>query len=79
VILSRTRGLWTGETLRDGQDLVLVDPGSPDALRDAMQQLLDDEVRREQIGRLAREAVLQHGRMDAFARRLGNVITASIS
>jgi glycosyltransferase involved in cell wall biosynthesis len=76
VILTRTRGLWTGGDFRDGRDLLLVEPGSPDALRGAMQHLLDDAAQREQIGGSAREAVLEHGRIDSFAARLGAVLTA---
>jgi glycosyltransferase involved in cell wall biosynthesis len=74
VVLTRTRGLWTGEDFHDGRDLLLVEHGSSDALRRAMQQLLDDAATREHIGRAAREAVLLHGRIDAFASRLGSVI-----
>jgi glycosyltransferase involved in cell wall biosynthesis len=77
VILTRTRGLWTGGDLLDGRDLLLVEPGSADALRAAMQQLLDGAPRREHIGRSARAAVLSHGRIDSFAGRLETVIRAA--
>lgn len=79
VVLSRTRGLWTGGDFQDGRDLLLVEHGSPVALRSAMQQLLDDAAHREHIGRAAREAVLQHGRIEAFADRLGSVITGAVN
>ncbi len=77
VVLTRTSGLWIGADIRDGRDLLLVDPASPAALRGAMQQLLDDAAQREHIGRAAREAALQHGRIDAFASHLGAVISAA--
>lgn len=76
VILTRTRGLWTGADFADGRDLILVEPKSPAALRAAVQRLLDDPVRREQIGVAARDAVARHGRIDAFARRLEAVCAA---
>ncbi|HEY8899987.1 MAG TPA: glycosyltransferase family 4 protein [Chthoniobacterales bacterium] len=71
VILSRTRGLWTGEDFVDGRDLFLVDPGSSDALRTTLQRLLDDPALRAQVGASAREAACRHGRIDDFSRRLG--------
>ena len=77
VVLSRTRGLWTGDDYQSGRDLVLVEHGSPDALCGAMQQLLDDAAHREHIGRAAREAVLLSGRIESFADRLGSVITGA--
>lgn len=70
VILTRTRGLWTGEDFTDGRDLLLVEPGDADALRRALQRLLDAPALREQIGSTAREAVLRGGRIEAFAARL---------
>ncbi|MDD5198733.1 MAG: glycosyltransferase family 4 protein [Terrimicrobiaceae bacterium] len=71
VILTRTRGLWTGGDYLDGRDLLLVPPASFDVLRELVQRLLDDPALREQIGRSAREAVLRHGRIEDFASRLG--------
>jgi len=79
VILTRTRGLWTGDGFLDGRDLLLVDPGSAESLRAAMKRLLDDAALREQIGLSARRAVQSGGRIDAFAGRLGDILTASIS
>lgn len=75
VILSRTRGLWTGGDMIDGSDLLLVEPGSAAALRAAMESLLLNPERREAIGRNARQAVLRHGRIADFARRLEAVCT----
>ncbi len=70
VILSRTRGLWTGDGIVDGRDLLLVEPGSPGDLRRALDGLLADPARRESIGRCAREAAMRHGNIADFARRL---------
>jgi glycosyltransferase involved in cell wall biosynthesis len=74
VVLSRTRGLWTGSDFSDGRDIVLVEPGSPGELRAALQRLLDDPEQRRQIGASALDAVRRHGRIDAFAARLGAVL-----
>jgi glycosyltransferase involved in cell wall biosynthesis len=70
VILTRTRGLWTGTDFHEGRDLLLVEPGDANALRQALQRLLDAPALRAQIGVAAREAVLRGGRIDAFASRL---------
>jgi glycosyltransferase involved in cell wall biosynthesis len=70
VILTRTRGLWTGADFHDGRDLLLVPPGDANALRQALQRLLDAPALRAQIGAAAREAVLRGGRIEAFASRL---------
>jgi glycosyltransferase involved in cell wall biosynthesis len=79
VLLSSTRGLWTGDDFQDGRDFLLVEPSSPPALRLAIQRLLDDPTLREQIGVSARGAVAQHGRIGAFAERLQTILTAAKS
>jgi glycosyltransferase involved in cell wall biosynthesis len=75
VVLTRTRGLWTGAEFLDGRDLLLVETGSPEALRQAIRRLLDDARFREQIGRAAREAAQAHGRIAAFAARLAGMLS----
>ncbi len=71
VILTRTRGLWTGADFVDGRDLLLVAPGSSEELRAALQRLLDDPAFAGQVGDAAREAACQNGRIDGFSARLG--------
>lgn len=70
VILTRTDGLWTGVAFVEGRDLLLVEPGSPEALREQLGRLVADPEAREEMGRHARIAALAHGRIDDFARRL---------
>jgi len=74
VILSRTRGLWTGQDFEAERDLLLVESGNPEDLRRAIQRLLDDSDFRERMGRSAREAVDRVGTIDAFAARLMHLI-----
>jgi len=76
VIMSRTRGLWTGNDFVSDRDLLLVEPSSPASLRGAIQHLLDDPAAAEQVGTSARDAVLKNGRIDDFARRLGAIVGA---
>ena len=74
VILTRTRGLWTGGDFREGRDLLLVAASDASELATKLRQLLDAPERREEIGRSARDAVVRNGTMAAFAARLENII-----
>jgi glycosyltransferase involved in cell wall biosynthesis len=57
VIASRIGGL--SDIVVDGETGLLVPPGDCRALRDAIQSLLDDPMRREHMGALARQRVAQ--------------------
>ena len=57
VIASRIGGL--PDIVVDGETGCLVPPGDPQALREAMQSLLDDPARRERMGILAKQRVVQ--------------------
>lgn len=48
------------EILRDGQDGVLVAPGSAEALADAIRGLMDDEARRRALGERARSVLTRY-------------------
>lgn len=74
VILSRTSGLWIGSDFADGTDLLLVDAGNPKALRTVIVNSLADTGLRQRMGGSAREAVLRHGNIEDFARRLDSVL-----
>ncbi len=67
VVLSRTRGLWTGEDFVDGQHVRLVPAGDADALRLALG-----------AGELSaagvRQRVVERGGIGAFAERLGRLM-----
>ena len=77
VVLSKTRGLWQPETLRDGENVVLVDPGDPEALARAVRDLLDDSPRAEAIGHAARADVVRDARVELYAARLLEVCRAA--
>lgn len=57
VVASDVGGL--PDTVRDGETGLLVPPGQPDALADAIRSLLQDERWREQMGRAGREIVVR--------------------
>lgn len=60
VILSRIRGLWAPDLLRDGENCVLVEPGNPLALAEAIKRVAGDPEMRARIGMAARETVASH-------------------
>ena len=57
VIASRIGGL--PDIIVDGETGLLVPPGDSHALREAIQSLLDDPVRRERMGALAKQRIVQ--------------------
>jgi glycosyltransferase involved in cell wall biosynthesis len=70
VVLSRTRGLWDPEGLRDGENVVLVPPASPEALALAVGRLLAEPGVAHGIGRAARIRVEERSSVDGYAERL---------
>jgi glycosyltransferase involved in cell wall biosynthesis len=78
VVLSRTRGLWEPEALKDGENIVLVEPGDPDELTRCVRGLLDDPGRAVAIGRAARASVLRDSSVETYAGRLLDVCRAAL-
>jgi glycosyltransferase involved in cell wall biosynthesis len=64
VILSRIRGLWTPELLRDNENCLLVPPGDRHALGVAISQIRQDPALAARLGRAARETALSHFGLD---------------
>lgn len=73
VILTRTAGLWSEEMIRDRETVLLVPPGSPQKVVEAIEKLRDEPMLREQLSRNGREIVERHANIDLFARRLFQV------
>jgi glycosyltransferase involved in cell wall biosynthesis len=73
VVLSRTRGLWGRDVLRDGENVVLVDPGNAAGLAEAVNELLEVPARADAIGARGRETVVRDATVDGFAERLERV------
>ena len=57
IIASRIGGLT--DIIVDGKTGLLVPPGDPQALREAMQSLLDDPERREYMHMMAKQRVVE--------------------
>ena len=70
VVLSRTRGLWDPEGLRDGENVLLVPPGDPEALAAEVRRLLADRGNAHAIGRAARIGVEERATVEGYAERL---------
>jgi glycosyltransferase involved in cell wall biosynthesis len=70
VVLTRTRGLWDPDVLRDGENVLLVPPGDPDALAAAVQRVLDEPAAADALGRAARATVEAAAHVDGYAARL---------
>jgi glycosyltransferase involved in cell wall biosynthesis len=79
VVLSRTRGLWAPEQLRDDENIVLVPPGDARELAHSVRLLLDDRGRSSAIGAAARESVLQHATVEQYADRLLDVCRLALA
>jgi glycosyltransferase involved in cell wall biosynthesis len=70
VVLSRTPGLFDAARLRDGEQLLLVDPGDPAALGAAVRRIVDDPALRARLAQAGLDYVRRHGRIEGFADRL---------
>ena len=70
VVLSRARGLWDPDGLRDGENVLLVPPGDPDALAAAVGRILADTRFADAIGRGARASVEATATVERYAERL---------
>ena len=60
VILSRIRGLWAPELLRDGENCLLVSPGDSHALAATVSRLIADTNLQRRLSINARQTVLDH-------------------
>jgi glycosyltransferase involved in cell wall biosynthesis len=79
VVLSKTRGLWAPEELRDGENLVLVPPADPRELAHSVRLLLDDQPRANAIGLAARKSVLADATSQRYADRLLEVCRLALA
>jgi glycosyltransferase involved in cell wall biosynthesis len=77
VVVTRTRGQV--DVLRDGEQGLYVPPGDPRALREAVQYLLDNPARAEQMGRAGRALVVERHTVDAFVSRAADIVRSTPS
>jgi len=69
VITTRTRGRWT-DKLIDGENCVLVSPGDPNELRQAIWKVYNDSALAAMIGEKARKTVVEHFTISHYVRSL---------
>jgi glycosyltransferase involved in cell wall biosynthesis len=60
VIVSKIRGLWDGRAMRHGKTCFLVEPGSVDALQQAVAKLLREPSLADRLGVAARAVIESH-------------------
>jgi len=60
VVISQIKGLWDTDILKSGENCILVPPGDPQALSEALRRLDCDADLRRRLGAEARRTVEQH-------------------
>ena len=70
VVLTNTPGLWSADTVRDGETLLLTPVSDADAMAGRIREILDDSSRASRLGEAARESVCRYAPIENFARRL---------
>ena len=78
VILSDTLGLWDRESMRHGETCYLVEPGNPEAMRDAISHLLAHPEEAARIGENARRLVVEKYSSAGFGTRLAAVVRCAL-
>lgn len=75
VVISEVEGLWDRDSMVDGKSCVLVPPGSSDALRAAVEQLLADPEKARAIGAQARRVVEQRLNVSTMATEMERLLS----
>jgi glycosyltransferase involved in cell wall biosynthesis len=68
-----------GEVLHDGETALLVEPGDPDALADALERLLDDPAHARRLGAAARVAAVERHSWTDHTRRIIEALQSRLS
>ena len=68
VILSKIKGLWAPDLLKDNENCLLVPPGDPSALATAIERVRSDAMLAGQLGKAARATAIAHFGLD----KIGN-------
>ena len=67
VILSRTKGLWSKEMMKDYVNVLLVEPGDAELLKNALLQVLQSKDLADRLGEAARDTVTVSADIHSFA------------
>jgi len=74
VVLSRIKGLWDPAVFVSGENCLLVPPGDPAALADALGRLRGDPALRRRIGAAARETAVTAFPLARMDRSLDDLV-----
>ena len=78
IVLTKFKGLWDPDKFRHGENCMLVEPGSPDAISAAVKDLFDNPELREKIGHEARHTALRSFSLARMNDGLENLIETSL-
>lgn len=78
VILTRTSGMWSREMLRDGENVLLVEPDRPEEVADAIRRLAGDVELRRRLSQAGRATVCREAGIDGFARAVMEVCETAV-
>lgn len=78
VILSRIKGLWAPELFRDGENCLLVAPGSATDIARAIDRVASDAGLRARLSANARQTVLDHFSLEVAAASTERIIRTGL-
>ena len=70
VILTKTKGLWENDQLKDMQNILFVSPKDTGDWKQKIQLVNNDQGLMQRIGESARQYALNHGNISQFAERI---------
>jgi len=73
VVLTETKGIWSRETVRDRETLLLTPPGDTGQLAQAIRCVMENKEFARNLGIASRDAVLRSATIQTFADRLLNI------
>lgn len=73
VILTRTRGLWSEDIMKDGENVIFAPPNDPDIFAEKINDLLGSSEAIMRMGHRNREKVCKEASISGFAERLERV------
>lgn len=79
VILSDIKGLWRRDLLRHDENCLLVRPGDPQAIAEAVRRLQADPELGARLGRAARATVDRHFNLATVARSTAKLVALAMS
>lgn len=79
VILTRTAGMWSRKMLRDGENVLLVEPHQPDTVVATLQRLRRETDLRQRLSTASRATVCREASIGCFATAVARICENAIS